>query len=76
MLEVLQTVLMMVVVVEKAEDGDDQKEVGQEKLRGLYHLLHLHLLFFMVMMVLHAVMMEVMIDDDHVDGHKYDVGQE
>ena len=68
-------VLMMVVVVEE-EDGDVQKDVGQEKLRGLYHLLHLHLLFFMVMMVLHAVMMEVMIDDDHVDGHKYDVGQE
>ena len=76
MLEVLQTVLMILVVVEKAEDGDDQKDVGQEKFRGLFHLLPLPLLFLMVMMVLRAVMMEVMIDDDHVDGHKYDVGQE
>ena len=52
MLEVLQTVLMMVVVVEKTEDGDVQKDVGQEKLRGLYHLLPLHLLFFTYIMFL------------------------
>ena len=52
MFEVLQTVLMMVVVVEETEDGDVQKDVGQEKLRGLYHLLHLPLLLLTFIMFL------------------------